>query len=284
MKVECLAPARLSNHSRATTIYRACERGLRAAGHEVRTVSAPSWESDWLIMWGLGHPDGQALIREGRGRGVRVLGWDLGYWLRDTHYRLSIDDEHPQGVVMAVDRLPTRWESFRVPLRECYRADGPIILIGIGRKSAETYGEQPGEWERRTIAAARAAWPGRELQFRPKAGLGNIISIDGLETRLGQIDDVLVGAALVVCRHSNVAVDAIVAGVPAIAEDGAASAVCCNAIQAGPLPERLDAGTRRRFLSNLSYFNWSCDEMGRAETWATISGIVALGNAMACSA
>jgi hypothetical protein len=57
------------------------------------------------------------------------------------------------------------------------------------------------------------------------------------------------GCSLVVCRHSNVAIDACIAGVPVECDDGAAFALYRN----GPQP---DENARREFLGRLAWWNW----------------------------
>ena len=68
------------------------------------------------------------------------------------------------------------------------------------------------------------------------------------------IQELLRGASLVICRHSNVAVDACIAGIPVECEDGAARWLYA----AGPVQpiER-----RASFLRRLAWWQWQCDEM-----------------------
>jgi hypothetical protein len=69
--------------------------------------------------------------------------------------------------------------------------------------------------------------------------------------------DALRGASLVICRHSNVAIDACIAGVPVECEDGAAYWL----YRRGSVPtvaQRLD------FLHRLCWWQWRFSEMDKA--------------------
>ena len=70
--------------------------------------------------------------------------------------------------------------------------------------------------------------------------------------------------------HSNIAVDAIALGIPAVCVDGAAAAVC-----PAELPEEVrpfDPALRDRFLANLAWFQWAPSEA--RECWAFLRGLL----------
>jgi hypothetical protein len=77
------------------------------------------------------------------------------------------------------------------------------------------------------------------------------------------IEQLLCGASLIVCRHSNVAIDGAIAGVPFECEDGAAAWL---------KPQPYTRENRLRFLCRLSWWQWRPDEAG--EAWAFIRGIL----------
>lgn len=276
---ELLVSPRLQGHVNAARIYEAAARGLAAAGKAYRIVSKPSWQGN-VVMWGLGHPEGQELLREARSRpGIHVIGFDLAYWNREgpnPSFRVSFDSAHPQAFVMRRAMPGKRWEMVRIKLGSGGDPDGPILLVGMGYKSAQTYGEEPGEWERRTYRAIRTAWPDKQIVFRPKRGGKNERPISGIQIAgAGSIESLLGAVSLVVCRHSNVAVDAIIAGIPAIAEDGAASAVLGNSIVGPQSVPALDDTTRLCFLRNLAWFQYTFDELARSAPWLWFESILA---------
>jgi hypothetical protein len=237
-------------------MLRALAAAIRAEGHPVIETRVYRGQSDWLILFGIGADPHNRARKAHIARGGRVLIWDLGYIDREKlvgHLRMSIDTDHPQQYFDRTSGEPDRLAALGVRLREHHDPDGPILLIGLGRKSRAYLG-QP-NWEQRTYAALHERFPGRRIVYRPKGqdDLTLPCEKDG-ETPIAQL---LTGAALVVCRHSNVAVDAAIAGVPFEAEDGAAMW-----LQHRPFtPEnRLD------FLRRLAHWQWKPSEA--AQAWA----------------
>jgi hypothetical protein len=104
------------------------------------------------------------------------------------------------------------------------------------------------------IRACEERWPARRVLYRRKqfdAPIPPGVPLAGM----GPIDDLLLGASLVITWHSNVAVDAIRMGIPAVCRDGAAAAVCPSQLPVEPVP--LPIEVRDRFLSNLAWFQWN---------------------------
>jgi hypothetical protein len=81
----------------------------------------------------------------------------------------------------------------------------------------------------------------------------------------GDIKDVLRGCSLVVCRHSNVAIDACVAGVPVDCEGGAALALYAE----HPQPTREH---RVQFLQRLSWWQWRPSEA--RDAWQFVNRMI----------
>lgn len=263
MRIEILSPPRLAGNTWSRRLVAAAAKGL---GRDARVTPHPG-DARAYVIWGTGHAALAPLFAAAQAGGPAVHAFDLGYWSRRTHVRVSVNAAHPQALVMLKDREPARFDTAGIALRHDFDPSGPVIVAGMGRKSAQGYGEREGEWDRKAVADCRAAFPGREVHYRPKPGGG--IEIEGVAIRREpDVGDVLRGASLVVARHSNLAVDAIVAGVPAVCEDGAAAAVCPARIeQAGPpLPDVL----RRRFLANLAWFQWSFEELATPAAWNAI--------------
>lgn len=208
-----------------------------------------------LMTYGLGHPERRVWQEAHKRSGGRVVGWDLGYWHREEAMRLTIDDDHPARLLW--DMPAKRWARARIALRNDCDPAGPIVLVGIGRKSRAQFGFAAMEWEQRTLAAIQQAYPGRPVVYRPKRPE----SLDGCPVAAGAIEDVLRGASLVVCRHSNVAVDACIAGVPVVCEDGAAAALYGSDLRD---PFNPDVMQRRRFLENLAWWQWKPSEAPQA--------------------
>lgn len=231
---------------------------IDAAPVEVVVTSRYQAIGDVLMMYGCGHRERAQWWQQHRAAGGRCIAWDLGYWRRDEGFmRCSIDHLHPQRMLRP--EPATRWEAAGIALRhDSNLARGPVIVAGMGLKSQQQFGLAANEWERQAVKLARKAWPDHEVVFRPKRGLGRL---PGVRTASGSIEAVLCGAALVVCRHSNVAIDACIAGIPVVCEDGAGAALYGNDI-ARPGIARLDA--RMAFLQSLAWWQWRADEAKEA--------------------
>jgi hypothetical protein len=68
-----------------------------------------------------------------------------------------------------------------------------------------------------------------------------------------------------VTHHSNTAIDALVEGIPVHCEEGAAAAFSVP-LETAANPERLEG--REQFIADVSWLNWSVQEMERGESWA----------------
>jgi hypothetical protein len=175
--------------------------------------------------------------------------------------RCTLNGDHPPGYIR--EEPSDRWDAQGIPLREDFNPNGPIVLVGMGRKAAELHAGRVLAWETKALQQIRATYPGRRVLFRPKRAQGPILP--GVPAaKGGPISEVLKGASLVVCRHSNVAVDACIAGIPVVCEDGAARALYGNDLKNPIAPDR---AARERFMRGLAFWNWKPCEAGQAWTY-----------------
>lgn len=223
-------------------------------------------KSDTLMLWGARRVDHLRAWHQHQAAGGVCVGFDLGYWDRPMSVRLHIDNQHPSTHQLAASPAVGRREFM---LRDDADPAGPVVLCGIGRKSAAALQQAPGAWERGVIGSVIAANPGKVIEWRAKPNrLGPQALPDKRLRRApdGPIEQALRGRSLVVCSHSNVAVDACIAGVPVECADGAAFALYKD----NPRPtqaQRLD------FLNRLSWWNWDAEEA--KEIWTFIRMICA---------
>lgn len=225
-----------------------------ATGSGIPTVLTNQYrgQSLWLALYGVGAPDRAAARDRHVKRAGHVLCWDLGYFgraRRGGYMRVSIDHQHPQAWLDRTKPDPHRWWTHGIQLRQDAHPDGHLVLAGCGPKSHRFL--KTDGWEQRKLDELRHRFPGRRIVYRPKRpneGPRLHCETDGTS----EIEDVIRGASLVVCRHSNVAVDAVVAGVPFECEDGAA-----EWLQGKPFTVE----TRLDFLSRLNWWQWKATEM-----------------------
>jgi hypothetical protein len=229
-------------------------------------------EDALIALYGLGAPE-----RIGYADCGRLIAFDAGYWNRKLapdrrSYRVSVNGFHcPKTVAQVpcagVERLSSA--GIQCNADRIY-PNGPILLVGNGPKSVATFA---GGWTAAKSREIRRLFPGRKILYRPKPKrpLEPGIDHDGIAN--GGIEDVLQRVSLVVCRHSNVAVDACRAGVPVVCDDGAAASIYPKSLrhweQQPSYAERLD------FLQRLAWWQWSPVECRDGGFWPWMLGALA---------
>ena len=263
LKVEFLIPGPLSRH--AGPMMDGLRFAVRAAGDEPVMANRYQGKAELLMLYGVGEASRDEARKKHIASGRHVVLWDLGYFgpdmNRNGYLRFSIDHEHPQAYLDRTKPDPARWDALQIPLRDDYELGGPIVLVGMGRKSRK-YLNEP-DWEASKLAEIRVRYPGIRIVYRPKPG-HSYPELDVETDDLSPVDRLLRGASLVVCRHSNMAVDAVIAGVPFECEDGAAMWLRGKMFT---YDNRLD------FLRRLAWFQWKAKESNQA--WKLIRGMVA---------
>jgi len=228
--------------------------------------------SDWLALWGVGEASRDAARWAQIKAGGYAALWDIGYTNEPgrgkepgvSYIRVSVNQNHPWRFL---DRTPndvSRFNQLGIALREDARANGPVIVIGMGPKSRTHLGLD--DWEITTLSKAKVRFPERRVLYRPKPRRVMDTHINWPLSEGGEIADALRGASLVICRHSNVAVDACIAGVPVECEDGAAFWMYRHGADPGE-------ATRLDFLRRLAYWQWRTDE--QKEAWTFLQMICA---------
>lgn len=223
---------------------------IAAAPIEVRPRETYAGDCELLMVYGTGHPRRRPWQEAHTANGGTVVSWDLGYWNRSAGaMRLSIGHEHPQHMLRP--EPAERWAAQDITLQDFYKPNGHVLIVGIGPKSCRTYGLRPMQWEFARGREALALMDGRRVIYKPKRE--HDAPLPGFPVKRGPIMEALRGASLVVCRHSNVAVDACIAGVPVVCQDGAAAALYGNDIR-NPVAPSIEQ--RRAFLESLAWWNW----------------------------
>lgn len=242
------------NSLTARTILQAMAEAAAADGYTVRATDRYTGCAPVLMLWGVGRPEHMAARATHLEAGGRAILWDMGYFGRgkhDAYVRVTLDHDHPWRDLDDTPPDPSRWGSFGIELREDFDPDGHIVLACLGRKSIESRGLHG--WNDRAHKRLMALYPGVRVVRREKPS--------SRHATVPLISEVLRGARLLYCLHSNCAIDAAIAGVPFECEDGAAWWLK----QRPYTPEnRLD------FLRRLCWWQWRCYEA--TEAWQFIRG------------
>lgn len=193
---------------------------------------------------------------------------DLPYWNRPNpldhsrapHWKVVANGWSPDAYVSA-GQHPERWERLGIDIHPERKGGTKVIIAGSSHKSSEQHGFKYMQWER--AMAARLAGKGLDLVYRPKPKDAHKRPIAGLAFDFGPINWDKVAAVLT--HHSNIALEALVAGVPAYCETGAAKSMSFHPdeIQSAAIP----AG-REQFLWDCAYLQWTLEEMKSGECWS----------------
>jgi hypothetical protein len=186
---------------------------------------------------------------------------DLGYWQRDSYYRLAVDDWSPEAYVRA-GLPPERLQALGVAVQS-WKGGREIVVAGSSAKAAADHSLGYMGWEMSAVKRLRAL--GLPVAYRPKPGDPGARPIEGAEYDTRPLADALASAAGWVTHHSNSAIDALAAGVPVHCALGAAAAFSVPLEQIGSAP-RLEG--REQFLADVAWLQWSLDEIRRGEAWA----------------
>lgn len=203
-----------------------------------------------------------------RDSGRKAVYIDLGYWGRrkrtrwDGYHKLVLNDRHPTAYFQNRQHPPDRFKKFRVPILPWRRShpESPILVAGMSAKAASAEGFAPEQWERDTIKRLREI-TNRPIIYRPKPNWPDSHPIPGSQWggRDVPLELALKNCHAVVSHHSNVAVDALLAGVPCICPGGVASVLSGHELEQVEDPPMPDG--REQWAADLAYTQWSMEEM-----------------------
>lgn len=252
---------------RARYFINGFHRTAEKMGFQSELVPGYRGNSEWLVLWGVGGEDQLQAYRKHRANGGRVLLADIGYFgrcksYRESSFRVSIDDLHPQRWVQ-LGAEPSRWEAHGIRLKNWHRDDGRVLICGMGPKSRVLYGHKYQQWEKLALSKVRRYHRGHQICFRSKPRYNEKL-VGTIPANNGDIDKWLQGSSLVVTHHSNVGLDAAIAGVPCVTRDGIAAAYYGADISA---PVHLSYDERIDLLRAAAWWNWFPHEMGQFIGW-----------------
>lgn len=205
----------------------------------------------------------------------RAIYVDLGYWGRREggrftgYHKVVVNGRHPTAYFRRPQHGRARIARFRELLAQPWDFNGHhILLAGMGDKGALAEGFQPEEWERQAIDIIRGATD-RPIVYRPKPSWKKAKPIAGCQTveskeRPVEVD--LHNCWAVVTHHSNVAVDGLVAGVPAFCWAGVAAPLSSQKLEQIERPTYPDG--RDAWMADLAYTQWTPNEMASGACWA----------------
>lgn len=266
---------------RAVAACHAFAQGVNAAGDRAELAPADRADPrtyDVVAFYGL-RDRLRDVVDACRAEGRKAVVLDLGYWRRkaggrfEGYYKVSVNDNHPM-YVLGLDVPGDRFERLGVRLRPWRGTrDGAFVLVaGMSRKACWAHRLEFEAWERAAIERLRGL-TSRRIVYRPKKSVVLEASRlgDGYSPPSEPLERVLEDTHLLVARHSNAALDAIVAGVPCLVEHGIALALSTpwERVEDPPAPSDDE---RLRLCWRAAYAQWTLAEMAAGEAWRFLRG------------
>ena len=246
-------------------------KGIGSYGESVSLRDARSYsepEADVAVWYGYSKP-----IMEGyRRAGKKAIYVDLGYWAREGftgHHKLAINSRHPTSYFQRRRHSPDRFRKLPVTVKPWTKSGDFVIVAGMSAKGAAAEGLNAEEWERRAVAELRKH-TSRRIVYRPKPNWHSATRIEGTDFQKGHsqgddVPDVLRNCHAVVTHHSNVAVDALLAGVPVFCLEGIASVLGKSNLSEIESPIRPEG--REQWAYDAAWTQWSVPEMASGAAW-----------------
>lgn len=264
----------LRGNSRSQIIARALQKGGRQVGYRAIIRSEGQFDGvrgDVAAFYGY-QKNMPVIMKEYLKAGKKVVFVDLGYWLRrhggrfTGFHKVAIDGRHPTPEFLDRPRPAYRFAACKVQIKPYRKKGNHIILAGMSEKSAASYGLGAQEWERWAITEMRKHTH-RRIIYRPKPSWRGARPIAGSDFMHdgNPIEPLLASAHAVVTHHSNVAIDALCAGVPTFCWDGAATGHSLQEL--ARIEDPWLAPDREKLMTSLAHAQWSVSEMSNGAMW-----------------
>lgn len=268
-----IAIYQLNGNNNAMRTTTAMFEGALAIGATVSVCRAEEFEAsqvdqfDVACFWGFVQLC-QNIFGAYRSAGKPVVYLDAGYWVRSTHYKVSVNARHPTAYFKRA-RPPDRRVRFGVDVKPNKYNGEHILVAAMSPKSA--WAEKVGTWgvyehelmkvlqeltDRPIILRIKGTVPPPRMFIPPNVTL----------SFMGQpLHEVMQAAWAVVTHHSNVAVDGLVSGVPAFAYEGVAAPV--GTFDLGKIETPVYCEDRAQWANDVAYCQWSIQEMKSGRVW-----------------
>lgn len=239
-------------------LIQAAAEGLKRHGVAVRFCTHSDGRADFTLCWGMGR------ARRHIAPGHRVLLMERGYiGERMKWTSLAWDGLNGRGDFCLPElAMPERFA--RHFTMRAWKSGGDFVMIaGQVPGDASLQGCDLTKWYASAAEQAAAAYR-LPVRFRPHpVAVRRGLHRSGVEAVSGPIEKVLERCAVLVTWNSNAAVDAVLAGVPAVTMDPGAMAWPVTGHTIGELarPDRTEWANR------LSWCQWSMDELAAGGWW-----------------
>ncbi len=220
-------------------------------------------DADVVWLYGLG----EALpVFNYHRKAVRLVG-DKGYFagvVTEKYLRVSVNAQQPDKHLRLREHESFRFDALGITTPTVSERGEYILLCGIGPKQCGIQGLRYGEWERRTFERLSALTK-RPIKVREKPKNPHIPGLP--RSSFHTTADAIRGAWAVVCLTGNIGVDAILHGVPVIAEAGPGAVYYSATLADIETLQPISQDERRRALSDIACWQWRRDELSSGAFW-----------------
>lgn len=240
--------------------------GLRRHGIEVSLFNAyPDLTADFAVVWGARVMErirqdgfsGPVLVMERGFIGDRFSWTSLGWNGLNGRARWNEPQDNGERFWSNFGHLVNEWEAFGGYALLIGQVDGDMALRGVNFA----------QWCRQAIDVMTDK--GMDVRFRPHPEAvkrGQPLPVTSAPVLDGTLADALSGAACVITWNSNTAVEAVLAGVPAVAADEGSMAwpVAAHEIGEIAMPDR------EEWFRAMSWRQWAMDEVADGSAWDVV--------------
>lgn len=273
-------------HGDTLEIRRTAEYGENEFGDECR-FTGPTDDTDLVCVFGA-KGKSRRIIDDHKLVGKAALYFDKGYTRNKgeaghTEYsRITINGADPSKYMMKMPGVDAK-RFGRLDLKMHKRREingGHVLFCGSSQKYCDfnSLGNMD-EYASGVFAHVRKNTL-RQLIYRPKPADKRARPIGGCgySSAAQRLEDALRGCHVVITHGATAAMDAVLAGVPAIALGGCiASPVCGNNVEAIEEPYWPKDEYRLKWAHAMAYCQWTNAEMRSGEAWshlkATLRGM-----------
>lgn len=262
-----------SEKPRERKLAEAFLRGAALFGHETRMIplgSAIDQTADLSCMVGVksaalwSQIDSDKLMFD---KGYCRSTWPNGYW------RLSLNAHHPTETTLHTQRYPSdRFDALGLRVRPWRKTGLQVVFAGSSAKYHAMYGlPDPTTYARRVIKQLRRL-TNRPIIYRPKPSWRDAVPVRGsfYSGPKDPLQSALSNAHCVVTHGSNICFEAMMQGIPVITlGDGVSKRITSKSLDDIESPAM---GKRDQWLYNLSYHQFTIDEMLNGTCWRTVEG------------
>jgi hypothetical protein len=260
-------------------IRRTGEYGETPEGDDLK-YPGPTPDTDVACCFGVKGKSRQ-VVEDHRALGIATLFFDKGYYrskgeMGHTEYsRISVNAGHPLKYMMERERSPDRFDKLNSPLRPRVKqgSGGHVLFCCSSAKYHQFHKlEEPNIWAVEMVKTIRR-YTQRHIVYRPKPSWKGAKPIGGTSFSDGStgIQDALRGCHCLVTHGSAAAMDAVLAGVPAIVLGNSVA----KPVSGGGL-ESLESlywpsdEERQRWANAMAYCQWTAPELRSGEAWAEL--------------